>query len=300
LVGGIAAGIIGIAGIAFAIIYFVRRAKRRNDEAHFDSDVFRRQSAMLADDEPPAAPASRGVGGYNPRPPTMIERHIANGTPVSSMGSTNGYGYPQQVDYNVQYVASGYNSPGFQPGQVLSPHSATPFYSPYGEPMSVPPSPIGNPYDNRGDLSRQPSQATYLSRQPSTANNLIPTGDGSHYVDLSRSSVTPFQAEQYEEIHRRLDAPAMGAVSEEGHHEPNQSPFNDPAAHHGITPPSPARINSVPPSLPAFSATPMSPVNVEFQGGAKGPSAPAPAYVPTNNKRPDTVYTLYDDDDAYA
>lgn len=277
----------------------MRRAKRREDDGHFDSDVFKRQSAMLANDEPPT-PASRGFGGYNPRPPTMIERHIANGTPVSSMGPTNGYPYPQHGDYNAQYMASGYNSSGFQPGQVINPNSTSPFYGPYGEPMSAPPSPMDNPYDNRGDISRQPSQAAYLSRQPFAAKYPGAPGADAHYVDLSRSSVTPFQAEQYQEISRQLDSPALGAVSEQGHYEPKQSPFADPAAHHGITPPSPARINSIPPNLPAISPSPMSPLNTEFQGGDKGPSAPAAAYVPTANKRPDTVYTLYSDDDAYA
>ena len=41
-----------------------------------------------------------------------------------------------------------------------------------------------------------------------------------HYADLSRSSVTPFQAAQYEEITKKLGAPmsfAPGTVPEDTH-----------------------------------------------------------------------------------
>lgn len=249
---------------------------------------------MLADDDEPFAAGGsargHGGGGYNPnpRPPTMIERHIANGTPVSSMrGPDNGY--PYQAEYNVQYNNSnGYPSPGFQPGQVIA--SSNPFYNgPFGENGS----PMG--YQNEGGVARQPSQqAAYLSRAPSGAVNNYNGTPESQYVDLSRSSVTPYQAAQYEEINRRLDAPALGAVSEDGH---DQSPFSDP--NHGVSPPARARVTSTPPSLPEFSAAPMSPLNNEFRG-TKAPDAPPAAYVASGNKRPDTVYTLYDDEDAYG
>lgn len=307
LIVGITAGIVAAAGLVFVIVYFIvgfksllrsvwligfqRRSKRNDDDAAFDSDVFRRQSAMLADD-PPVGGSTRGYGGggFNPRPPTMIERHIANGTPVSSMhGSQNGYAaYPG--DYGVQYNNSnGYQASGFQPGQIVN--SPNPFYSaPYGESGPAP----SSPYDS--SFARHPSQAAYLSRAPSAAaNGNLGAAPDSHYVDLSRSSVTPFQAAQYEEINHRLNSPTLGAVSEDGH---EQSPFSDPAQ--GVSPPSRARVASKPPSLPEVSAGPMSPMHDEFRG-TRAPDAPPAAYVASGgNKRPDTVYTLYDDEDAYG
>lgn len=50
-----------------------------------------------------------------------------------------------------------------------------------------------------------------LNRQPADDEHLAPDAD---YVDLSRASVTPFQAQQYEEISRRLNtAPPMPPVT---------------------------------------------------------------------------------------
>jgi hypothetical protein len=47
----------------------------------------------------------------------------------------------------------------------------------------------------------------------------------------------------------------------------------------------------------------VSPIKNQFNPLAKSadsPAAPAAAYVADGGKRPDTVYTLYDDDDAYG
>ena len=249
---------------------------------------------MLQDDEP----RSPSRGGFAPRPPTMTQRHIDNAPPVLSMGAQYGFPY-QQGDYNIQYNNSGHNSAGLQPGQIFT--TPNPFYNPYGEsPMASPvtPAPYNQASNSHGDLAYQPHPA-YISRQPSSSPPSSPAGyngNDAHYVNLDRSSVTPFQASQYEEISRQLEVPAPSfasrPVADEGSY--HNSPFVDP-----ITPPSPARVAPEPPSLP--SAGPMSPV--EFNSAIKPvtPSAqtadiPA-ALVP---KRPDTVYTLYDNDDAYG
>ena len=182
---------------------------------------------------------------------------------------------------------------------------------------------------NHGGVGTEQSQSAYLSRQL-PASGPAPVDAGSQYVDLSRSSVTPFQAAQYEEIHRHLNmpppAPVLGSLSEEEYpqREPvpkGPSPFADPSED-VLPPPSPvhsnrSRIDSSPPRLPELNP-PMSPVYGLHPAPAEAPNkrtdaspadipaAPAPAHIartnPTNpnQKRPDTVYTIYDDEDAYG
>lgn len=326
----------GIGGIVFALLYFIvssyysldlpfslfvqRRMKKRKDDDTFNSDVFRRQSRMLHD-EPQMLPDNDSP--FAPRPPTMIERRM-NSAPISNMGG-NTYGpgpvYGGYNDYN-----AGHNYPGFAPGQVI-PHHQSYGDSQMGSPMSPPMSPPISV--NHGDVGVDQSQSAYLSRQPFT-NGPAPADNSAHYADLSRSSVTPFQAAQYEEIHRHLNMPppepVLGSLAEEEYplKEPapkGPSPFADPSETM-LPPPSPvhsnrSRVDSNPPKLPELNP-PMSPVYVlhpapaevsSKQIGAASadlPAAPAPAHVthlnPTtqNQKRPDTVYTIYDDDDAYA
>ena len=248
-------------------------------------------------------------GPFFPRPPTMIERRM-NSTPVSNMSGNNYGPGPTYGRYN-DYVA--YNSPGFSPGQVISHHH------PYAD-SRIPPSPMSPPMSppmsvNNGDIGVEQSQSAYLSRQP-PANGPAPS-DNAHYVDLSRSSVTPFQAAQYEDIHRRLNMPlpepVLGAFAEEEYpqREPvpkGPSPFADPSEDL-LPPPSPAhsnrsRIDSNPPRLPELNP-PMSPVYALHPPPSAIP-APAPAHTTRpnpsapNQKRPDTVYTIYDDEDAYG
>jgi len=61
-------------------------------------------------------------------------------------------------------------------------------------------------------LTRQPSSATQLSRQPSNVAMRGPYEADTNYVDLSRSSVTPFQAVQYAEISNRLGTPVPSGL----------------------------------------------------------------------------------------
>lgn len=182
-------------------------------------------------------------GGSTPRPPTMIERKMAN-TPVSYdiPAMAHPYGY-----------AGAYGQPSFSPGQIITPgpytpttvNSANPFFAPYGEspigsPVSV--APYDSAYNEQGQfVSRQPSNGStaILSRQPSSA--AVPASqpaEGAQYVDLSRSSVTPFQAAQYAEISRRLNtnppealpASQVAEVAEElaEHDEPAPVPIPKP------------------------------------------------------------------------
>lgn len=297
-----------------------RRLKKRKDHDGFDSDVFRRQSRMLHD-EPQVLPDNHSP--FAPRPPTMIERRM-NSTPVSNISSNN-YGSSPAYGGHNDYSA-GYNHPGFAPGQVIPHH-------PYADPR-FPSSPMSPPMSppmsiNQTDFGGEQPQSAYLSRQPSS-NGSTPMDNSGRYVDLSRSSVTPFQAAQYEEIHRHLNipppAPVLGSLAEEEYppKEPTPkgpSPFADPSEDI-LPPPSPVhsnrtRIDSNPPRLPELNP-PMSPVYAlrpvppevpskqTEPTTADLPAVPTPAHTTRpnpstpNQKRPDTVYTIYDDEDAYA
>ncbi|OJT13500.1 hypothetical protein TRAPUB_9965 [Trametes pubescens] len=405
--GGIIAAVVGVAGILFAVVYFIRRSRKTSDDEddgnEFNAQAFRRQSVVLQDDNYPVMSRAMTVNrnGNTPRPPTMIERKMANTpAPYDVPAMSHPYGY-----------SGAYGQPSFAPGQIMSPgpytptsvNSTNPFFSPYGE------SPIGTPvsvaayntaYTEDGHaISRQPSNGSsaILSRQPSSAALPTPPSvEGAQYVDLSRSSVTPFQAAQYVEISRRLNtnppqplpASEVAEVAEElaehdgtapvlsprpveplelqptlSFDEPRrftvqptpkesafpESPFADPTMsfheeqlQHAPErdsfpmPPSPtysskSRVTSKPPTLPEIQIQqrPFSPVSLDFPlvpstphvapsplgSTFSMPSPPADAHfsepaspatpVPRGqvvpmSKRPDTVYTLYDEDDAYA
>ncbi|KAJ7282063.1 hypothetical protein C8J57DRAFT_1299348 [Mycena rebaudengoi] len=115
--GGVAAGIAGIALIIFAVVFIM----------DFDPVSFRGSAAMV--DDVPADP-------FNPRPPTMIERHLNGHTAapsVSSMAgggmagagaySNHGHDYYAQDQYaqdqyaQDQYAQDQYAAAGHQPIQ---------------------------------------------------------------------------------------------------------------------------------------------------------------------------------------
>ncbi|OBZ73846.1 hypothetical protein A0H81_06458 [Grifola frondosa] len=196
VVGGIIAAVVGLGGIIFAVVYFMRRRRSDDDiDEDFNAQAFRRQSAVLADDMttssgPNYSGPNYGGRGTTPRPPTMIEQRMAN-VPMSYGGQQPPVAQVYGTDPN------GYN--------YAAHASFTPGQSPIGSPVSV--APYDSAYDAQGRMvQRQPSYgaASYLSRQPSIGN-AMDTPNEAHYVDLSRSSVTPFQAAQYEEISRRLN-----------------------------------------------------------------------------------------------
>jgi hypothetical protein len=364
-----------------------RKCRGREDEAFaeeiWNRDDARRQSAILGD-------GSDSVRGYDapPRPPTMIERHMHNQSPrqpnMPNMYPYNAYGAPNQ------------SHGSFSPGQVVTPTSANPFFSPYaqdvmGSPVSstVPeyhdPPRSGHPAFPPQALARQPSvgmDQVAIARQNSVTggpfNPVVSSPDAAdpHYTDLSRSSVTPFQAAQYAEITEKLGAPmssVLGVVPEEPQAVTSndmapstqagdtyiESPFTDAVAvqqpiddelDDDLPLPSPnafqqTRIASLPPTLPEISVpersfspvaslefpVPLSvrnspsPISAEFSD-LRGPPPTLPTYkssplasstptqaqaqdavIPREPKsdaapaaRPDTVYTVYDEEDAYG
>jgi len=125
--GGVAAGIAGIALIIFAVVFIMRRKRASSGSEDFDPVSFRGSAAMV--DDVPADP-------FNPRPPTMIERHLNGHTAapsVSSMAgggmagagaySNHGHDYYAQDQYaqdqyaQDQYAQDQYAAAGHQPIQ---------------------------------------------------------------------------------------------------------------------------------------------------------------------------------------
>ncbi|KAG1771104.1 hypothetical protein EV702DRAFT_1138014 [Suillus placidus] len=254
VVGGIAGCLAGLAILGFLIMWCIRR-KRKSDEDDWSASAFKRQSAVLVDDPEPS---------LNPRPPTMIERHNASPALNAQHNYQNYYGgYGQQAAYGDSLHAP-----------PMQPHPQ----------MAMAHAPLGDP----SHLTRQPSSAAYLSRQPSAPGYPIPNDPQAHYVNLNRSSVTPFQAAQYADISRQLGsdmAPPQPSDS-------LPSPFDDEAAEV---------------SYPTHDAAPraQSPSHVVDPFAATS-TASAPEPVPasrrrdiTNAQRPDTVYTMYEEGDAY-
>lgn len=214
--------------------------------------------------------------GFNPRPPTMIERHLAS--PAPTFGAQYGHPGPAFNEYTGEYAdnGAGYGAPNYQsfsPGQVLtmnngapSPiaaNSAHPMYadpayaqspfSPAGSPIAPHDQYAGQEYYEHGQppagvvaypvLTRQGSGSSQTSdkrRLPTPTDIQRENAPANDYVDLNRSSVSPYQAEQYQEISRRLntEVPAglpTAEIEKDLPPQPNTSPFADPAS----VPPSP-------------------------------------------------------------
>ncbi|KIM44381.1 hypothetical protein M413DRAFT_24892 [Hebeloma cylindrosporum] len=267
VVGGIGAGIVAIAAIGFAIAFFIRRSRKRGN---FDTHDFRRSAVLL--DDPPTHDDTVSRG-FNPRPPTMIERHLAS--PAPTFGIQYGNPGPAYNEYNGEYAdnGAGYGASNYQsfaPGQVfnvnngapspISPNSAHPMYpnAGYGQSPFSPAAPQGQYpgqeyYENgqpcagvaaypvltrQGSRSSQTSEHTRLPTPTDIQRESAPAND---YVDLNRSSVSPYQAEQYQEISRRLNTEvpaglATAQIEKDLPAQPNTaSPFADPSS----APPSP-------------------------------------------------------------
>ncbi|RDB18509.1 hypothetical protein Hypma_000250 [Hypsizygus marmoreus] len=306
IVGGIAAGLIGLVVVIFIVRFLMRRRARKNEESGgFNSSDFRRSAVLMND---PPTHEDTIEHGYNPRPPTMIERRLASPAPTfgTQYGAPGPYGdHVGGMEYGNMDQYGQFQS--FTPGQIMNnmsapptANSANPLYGGYGQSPFSPVSPVG-PYGS--GYEDQPGASPYLTRQPSQltrqsslngsypndgqaqyanypgSQQVAPQGD---YIDLDRSSVTPFQAAQYAEISKKLntevpiglDTPAVTQfVQGSGVNAPPVpiiSPFADPAPpaqqrrsmdsvsndlQNFPAPPSPAhssrsRIDSTPPTLP--------------------------------------------------
>jgi len=193
----------------------------------------------------------------------MIERH--NASPALAAQRN----YPQNF-----YGGYGQKT-AFGSGEVPNGGSPSPM-QPYGY----------APREDPSQLARQPSNAAFLTRQPSAVGYEIPNDPYAHYVDLNRSSVTPFQAAQYADISRQLGGDSVVVQRKSMDAARLPSPFDDEEADAAPRAVSPTHISGSP-----TADTTAAPV--------AGPAPVSRGREITNPKRPDTVYTVYDEGDAY-
>ncbi|KAF8957105.1 hypothetical protein BDZ97DRAFT_120364 [Flammula alnicola] len=330
VVGGIGAGIVAIAALVFAVTFFIRRSRKRDNDGGFDEQDFRRSAVMLND---PPTHDDTVARGFNPRPPTMIERHLAS--PAPTFGTQYGYPGPaynhDSVGYPESYAGYAASFQSFAPGQVMNnapspmtPNSAYPLY-PAAPSAQSPFSPVSPREQYQFENPHQPpvgAAAAYpvLTRQASSHSQSsegqgqpgsptvmrresLPAND---YVDLNRSSVSPYQAAQYVEISRRLNTevpeglhtaalerelPPLPPPKFSSDAADGVSPFADPAS----APPSPGGQYAFDHRHLETSQEHTRPVSGESFGSQdqvaplEFPVPPSPALTPTSRYRIDSL-----------
>jgi hypothetical protein len=250
IVGGIVAGVIAISVIVFAVWWFRRRKRRNDTEAGaFDASDFRRSAMMLNDPPTHEDVVAKGYG--SPRPPSMFQHRMASpaptfGTQYGAAPPVPSMAYGQDMNSPVSYgVGQTFASPS--PYTPYTPNTSAPFlgagynahsYSP--APSEYTADPSYNAYDEKAqDLSRQPSTVSvnYQQQEAGQQYGYGPTvspNNHSDHVDLSRSSVSPYQAAQYAEISRQLNTEVPQGL-------------NTPAVEYYMQDPSPAATTLAPP-----------------------------------------------------
>lgn len=205
IVGGIVAGVVAVAVLAFAF-WWIKRRKRRamhNEAAAFDASDFRR-SAMLLNDPPTHADIlAQGYGSGSgsvagPRPPSMFQHRIAS--PAPTFGTQYGLpppamAYAQDTSSPVSYGINGQNYPA--PYSPYTPSSAD-----HLAPGNYSPSPYSPGF---GDSRSMNHHNSYQSNIASSRASDQESYGRSDQVDLERSSVSPYQVAQYAEISRQLN-----------------------------------------------------------------------------------------------
>ncbi|KAG8946514.1 hypothetical protein FRC03_001356 [Tulasnella sp. 419] len=344
IIGVIAGGLVGVVVVAATIGWFFRKwSRRKNDK--YRNEFMRNSMAIPDGDFTEKAPmgtqnalnlARKNTWG-SPRPPTMIEQHMnraGTGAGPGAMPSfkpgevynpaTNnqGYGgYPDQggyynngYDYNNTYnnvgAAGGYD----QNGQYVD-YNNQPQYPPQAAAYGYTP-----PNESQqSELTRRPSgpgKSTYLSRQPSNGAALS-TAKEQYSPDHeyappaainegTRKSVTPYQQQQYDEIHKQL-----GFENNSYNYDNNNAQQQDPAAggatnlgralsttYSSLNPqkPSPA---AHPDEASARSGTPVDP---NPQQVYVPPSASNNSLHPNARTQPNQAnrHSVFDADDAYG
>ncbi|KAJ7807311.1 hypothetical protein B0H14DRAFT_2873776 [Mycena olivaceomarginata] len=197
VIGGVAGGILGLTLIIFAITWFMRRRRPTEDAINFDPGTFRRSAMLMTD---PPTHQETVERGYNPAtPPAMVERR-----PIYTQASFDNT--VARLPGSVLAITAGPN--------VSSPVSAYDHHS-WGAPNAAPVPVLtrntsGSSAHSAHSAAGTPQYAGYPAlpiRQNSMRNGqLAPPQNETEYLDLERgTSVTPYQAEQYVEISKRLN-----------------------------------------------------------------------------------------------
>jgi len=319
----------------------MRRKNNRNQGQQiptpFDPNQFRRSAVMLHD--PPRTQADTFAPGFNS--PSMTERRISSPPPtyaptVASMSHT--YGDNKRQSSSGRSMHSNVDQPS-TPTQMMNQPPEAPLFSPsaYGQsPFSpITTSPVAGQVPSYDSATAEHGQsvirplpsppAQVLTRQSSASSGRAtlpgsrkspPTND---YIDLNRSSVSPYQAAQYAEISRKLSSDVPRMLDTEAAQKSLRtntsvevspvaqndtvSPFADPVTpveqnsdgstttDNSLAPPIPrTRVDSTPPMLPEFDSSPpiLPEINIQDRVSA-APSYDFPASVHDNTANPSPV-----------
>ncbi|KAK0466824.1 uncharacterized protein EV420DRAFT_1474251 [Desarmillaria tabescens] len=321
IIGGVAAGIIGLALVIGIIGFFLRRWRtKRRDRDEFDASTFRR-SAVLMHDPPPDSENDRP---FNPRPPSMLERRnhpMSFGMQYGAPGPV--YAPPERSqayydtgmsrDYSPSPAANSANplfalamyrqadetprpSPApIDTSQYVYSHDLDdgPLPSPVyglGGP-TIPASPPANRASENTTASVPRSVATYDQSvyRPSMASSTLPAND---YIDVTRSSVTPFQAAQYVEIANRLatevpqglDTPAVNEYV----HSRNASLATNGSGTPPVVPPKDGHYSQASTASPKRTSA-QSQASVDIMKDLEFPTPPSPVLSTSSRYRVDST-----------
>lgn len=314
IAGGVVVGVVALFAVVFIITAFLRRSWRYGED-HFDANEFRHSAVLVSD----TSTYEGKFGGSGPRPPTMIERKLPKPSAqmFDQLHSLAPDSYPNAP--NTYSVGNYYYDDHFAAARSMNPIAtsvppspssrATAGHHPPSDQASVlglspvtkrqvhPPSPRRTSRPASGNDPGAANGFTFPRRQPSgltqTENqerkfttDQVPPDD---YVDLSRYSVSPFQAAQYAEISRRLNAevprglnyhdanawiaPAQSPSEMEDNPPPvppkpllkalRESPFEDPASRASVRDSGSSSLTALrgeTPALQDFPAPPSSPI----------------------------------------
>ncbi|KIY50888.1 hypothetical protein FISHEDRAFT_71199 [Fistulina hepatica ATCC 64428] len=197
VVGAVAAAIIGIAALVFGVTFIIRKRRQARDEQAFNEQFnapnFRRSAVKLDDDSSP----------YLPRPPSMIERHLASPAPTfgacyapgvapQSYGDCATNSYCENASYGEYIAPEGVPAtPASLSGPAVS-MAGTPVMGAFGNEAYVQQQPLMRPPSQQTVLSHTFSQRASLMRQPSQVYNTPPSN--ADYVSMERASIDPFRA----------------------------------------------------------------------------------------------------------
>lgn len=223
----------------YSYSYFCQRRSRRHGEEQFDASEFRRSAVLMSD---PPTHEDTIAWGFNPPPPVMTERkqlvsplspHYDRYSNVTSGvgGNHEGYFVPTQALNPIctsvphspsTFATAGHSSTSGQsstpPSTFVTRQQPSPRRTSRPASGNDPGAANGFTFPRRQDSSSRPNtggSGSEKNRTPPPKLNLDQPLVQNDYVDLSRSSVSPFQAAQYEEISRKLNSEVPRGLAED-------------------------------------------------------------------------------------
>ncbi|KAK2464045.1 hypothetical protein APHAL10511_003989 [Amanita phalloides] len=217
IAGGVVVGLIGFAVLVCVSVYLMRRSQRHR-AGQFDANEFRRSAVLMPDLPTHEDVINRGFHSLSPfmaerKPPTLlVQTYYGNDCSVPGPSTSN---HSERYDNATNpiatpvppspssYATAGHSQPGNQPSVPSSFMTKQQCRPPSSRRASRPAS--GNdPGAANGFIfpRRQPPSLRIVTAESKLVIEQVPPND---YVDLSRSSVSPFQAAQHGESPIAID-----------------------------------------------------------------------------------------------